>query len=199
MEARLEVKNKGTYVPKRIQIDINNKEEPAIVIAGTAQNDYGATKDISYLAHFSYDGKTGLYQHHSFIVNGEPLDEKEEQSLVNYAENVDFRQDKNCKHFSYGRVSINGSKYRMKGDVFVGDSYLIVVSKPYFGIETPVAKIPLFKKKVDDNKWESSFSSRGVSMVYKYDDTPGKYKSTEGVLTLDVQSLETIYYLVKEK
>ena len=207
IEARLEVKNKSTYVPKRIGIDINNKEEPVIVITGTAQNDYGGTKDITYLAKFSYDVKTGLSQHNptsNFFINNKVFSLSEYEKRTEEVNLIDYRNDEGNLHFYYKYMTFDGKKYKVKGEVFINDNYYVITTEPSFGIETPDTKSPLFKKVVNENEWSCKYAYENLVSVTTYNSLPNKYKSTGGTLTLDGQdnglgSVKMIYYLSKEK
>lgn len=91
--AKFELKNPSTYKPTFINITRNKKGKNIVSISGTAQNDYGATKDTHYQKEFTYNTELISNTENELTINGEPFDEKEYKKLVNKISILDYRLD----------------------------------------------------------------------------------------------------------
>lgn len=196
--AKMELKNMSTYNPTFVNlIRDTKKNENIISILGTAQNDYGATKDTHYKQRFHYNPKL-TSDSGDFVINGVVSSEQEYKTLESRVQSVDYRNDRDNQYFSYKYVSIDGEKLKMKGEVFINDNYFVITTEPSYGSETPVIKSPLFKNDVNENEWNYKYAYKSFVQVITYNSLPNKYKSTGGTLIMESAGSKMIYYLVKK-
>ena len=143
--AKFELKNKSTYVPSFINlIRDSKKNKNTISILGSAQNDYGATKDTHYKQSFDYS-PIMTSDNDLFLVNNVEFNELEFRSLESKVQLVDYRNDKSNSHFYYKYVTIDGSKSKSKGEVFMNENYLVVTSEAVYGYQSPDVKSVILK------------------------------------------------------
>ena len=196
--AKTELKNKSTYNPTFINLIRDaKKNENIISILGTAQNDFGATKDTHYKQDFQYNPKL-ISSSSDILFNDVAYDEQSYNSGVIKIQNVDYWNDKNNQHFIYKYIELDGSKSKQKGELFIGDNYVIITSEPTYGVRTPDIKFLVFKKYENESDWECKASYKGMNINYRYDSQTNKYKSTGGAFTMEMSTGSMVYYLVKD-
>lgn len=195
--AMLQVKNTSTYKPRFIELTRNKNGKNKIGILGTAQNDYGATKDTYFQKKFNY-----TYEEKT----NKNLDDANDKELYltdiedfNNLKNFDYKSDKNNVQFNFKNEPMFGKiSKKMDGKFIIGENYVVIVYNPIKGvnIEMPTMKMPIKKRNINENEWESKYIYNGEITTVRYDSKPNKYKSTGGTFTMSSPSTgSTVYYL----
>lgn len=134
-----------------------------------------------------------------FLVNNVEFNELEFRSLESKVQLVDYRNDKSNSHFYYKYVTIDGSKSKSKGEVFMNENYLVVTSEAVYGYQSPDVKSVILKNHINENEWSYKLTSKGYVFIISYNSTPSKYKSSGGTLTMETSVGQMIYYLIKKQ
>lgn len=194
--AKFEMKNTSTYKPTFVQLKRNKNGKNEIIILGTAQNDYGATKDTYFKKNFNYTYEEKI---------NESLDDANDKELYlttiedfNNLKNFDYKSDKNNIHFNYKNEPLNGKiSKKMEGKLIIGENYVVWTYNKIEGYDgiIPDVKIPIKKRYINENEWESKYIYEGEITTVSYDSKPNKYKSTGGTFTLTTTLGTVVYYL----
>lgn len=193
--AKLEMKNTSTYKPTFVQLTRNKNGKNKITILGTAQNDYGATKDTFFQKNFNYTYEEKI---------NENLDDANDKELYltdeedfNNLKNFDYKSDKNNIHINFKDEPLFGKiSKKMTGKFIIGENYYVLAYNQIKGVnvEMPTVIFPIKKRHINENEWESKYIYKGEISTFRYDSKPNKYKSTGGTFTISSPSTGSIVY-----